>query len=602
MKTIILTITVVLVCYLRGFSQQLSDSLYNQFKESESLEILDEHLIVELVGAKIALMRFSILRDVQFVIRSEKGIEEINQLLIPEPFDHHYIQHAPTLHLQKRMFDDVRIDSLAVWVSRNGQFLRHPARGILFQDEVINDKSRLGIIQGRRLSVGDLVPGDTIRLYYSVNFPFDENWKHLFSIRLFHHSQWPQHHYQLNWRYNQRLDVDTAFHLIRPVVTVNRGIVDMQWTLRNLPGVLDEPNSHPYIDLPWFVFTPKPKELLVEQYSTFNENYIPAWMILSGQREQAVISSQVAVSQGVRTADFSAFNRLADSITAKCPDDSTGRKALTRFQKFMVNEVRYDNDLPFYRNEVNYLRDTPGRDLQGRLLRDRNRVAAYGNMILRLGLHFLTAYPMDKRCGEISPAFFSTIADNDFFLLTVLRDTSIAWIYPKSDMANFFCDEMPFYYEDTPVMLQNYLQKRGYKRDMDIRPIFYITPDSKPSENYRKVNAMVGVSFETRKASFQCRVSLSGQFSTMTRNIYRGMEVDSTINPKYGIKVSNIGKNVKMLKTSLGPVADDFPFLTSVTSAYECPLPDLSGDTLSINLSQWINHITVDVAMIPGHI
>lgn len=594
MKSTAITLAIAVICSLTGFSQQLSDSLYNQYKKPESLEILDEHLTVELIGAKIDLMRFSIIRDVQIVVRSKSGIDAINDFLIPETFDQYYIQHAPSLYLYERLFDNVKIDSLALWVKRNKQEVRHPARAVRIQQDVINSNLRLGNLYAYRLSVNELVPGDTIRLFYSVNFPFIDNADQLLTIRMFHHSKWSRKRYQLNWKYNGRLEVDTVFHLIRPEIVVKKGIVDMQWNLRNLPGALDEPNCHPYVDLPWFVFTPKPFDFLVQQYSTFEENYLPAWMIFGAERENDVIEAQIAASQGIRTSDYLAFNKLADSIIAKCPDDLNGRKSLTYFQKFMVSEVRYDKDLQYYRNKAGYLLDKPGRDLQGRLLRDRNRVAAYANMILRLGFRIMTAYPMDKRCGQISPAYFPTILDGDFLLLTILKDTSVAWIYPKSDKANYFCDEMPFYFENTQVMLQNYMQRRGYKRDMDIRPIFYVTPNSKPSENFRKINSSVSISFKTRTASFQSRVSLSGQFSTMTRNIYRGIKADSTINPKYNIKVSDIGKNVNVLKSLPGMVADSFPFLTSVATSYEYHLPSYNGDTLTINLSDWIKHITVD--------
>ncbi|MDD2963526.1 MAG: hypothetical protein PHQ65_14430 [Bacteroidales bacterium] len=587
-----ISLVAVLACWLTMlFGQQLNESDYHQSLVGESIEIVNDQMSVDMTGVKSSMIRFSVKRNVVLVIRTKEGLRDLNHMLIPEFFDQINITHAPSNIRQEKVYDNVKVDSVAAWKFTGGVENKIQASKRLCSFKTITDIDRYGQLNYYRLSLTGAGVGDTLRLYYAASIPLEENWHHLFSIRMFHHSRWPRRNYHLTWTYPTRIDVDTLFFKSRPVVSKSNGQTVFEWSMTNLAGSLDENNGRPYMELPWFAFNPKLSEFMMLQYSNFDQEYIPSWILMSYHRESAVTLARINVQQGVRTTDLLKFNKVVDTIKQRFPADSSGFKTLGWFQKLMVEKAKYDMDVKYYSNEANYLLNKPGGDMASCLIRDRNRLTAYSNMLLRFDFSVLLAYPMDKRAGTISSKYFPNMVFDDLLFLTVLRDSSLVWIYPISDKARFYADELPFYFENTDVMLTVFTQMRGYKRDMSSDAMFFHTPASKTSDNTRKVNGLVEMDLVNGKAKFSSRVSLSGQYSTICRNTYRGLPVDSTVNMLYHKRVSDISPETKILRTKNGAVADKFPFLTQTTTEYETPLPAWVSDTLTVDLSKWFHHV-----------
>ena len=123
------------------------------------------------------------------------------------------------------------------------------------------------------------------------------------------------------------------------------------------------------------------------------------------------------------------------------------------FQQYMVDSVRYSPAVPYYNHEEDHLIQKPGVDLFGYLVEDNHLDIIYGNMVPKLGLDLFTAYPIDKRTGEISSIYNPTVKENDILFAIQFTNESLGFVIPKSDKNHFYFEELPFYYEEISVLL-----------------------------------------------------------------------------------------------------------------------------------------------------
>ena len=68
--------------------------------------------------------------------------------------------------------------------------------------------------------------------------------------------------------------------------------------------------------------------------------------------------------------------------------------------------------------------DKSGQDLKNNELKDHNRFDVYAHMISSLGLDYYASYPVDKRYGEISNHYFTTIYDCDMLMVALLKNNT----------------------------------------------------------------------------------------------------------------------------------------------------------------------------------
>ena len=204
------------------------------------------------------------------------------------------------------------------------------------------------------------------------------------------------------------------------------------------------------------------------------------------------------------------------------------------------------------------------------MLKDNNLERIYGNIVPKLGLDIFTAYPIDKRVGEISPQYTPTVKENDLLFAIALKDKTLGFVIPKSDKNNYYFEEVPFYYEDIPVLLLHYtdypnkLEKRNFNTDFRQ----YKTPTSNWKDNYRKIQSKVTIDLENNIGEFKTRVILSGQYSTLTRSIYCSGPVDSTIDAKYLVPIWKISDNVEIKNIKPQHPMIYYPFKITITAEY----------------------------------
>lgn len=592
MKTIAIS-TLLLFSTLVNVYPQVSDSLFKASYTHEDLLILEEEMNVSFSGLKVMNIIVDVKNTTKFVVRNEKGIQNFQPFVLPKNFDELYIYHAPTIRGVDRAYEFITIRYFKAFVLQQGEMKPLDITTNIKPKQVIDSRGFFGHLDLYHYTIANINSGDTIIINYNYQFAFNENWLKLLSNRIFFHGIYPKKSFKLKWCYNINMVVDSLFvNLDPPKINIDGNKICYSWEFDNLPGALDESNSRPYLELPNFVFAPKPYDFEYTHFDSYKMEFIPIYFFLAHNRQSYILTGVWNNVIGNKNKSNLYFKRVADKIIAKAKQDTIGLERLRYFQQYMVDSVRYDNAENYYLHDVDHLKQKAGVDLWAYSVLDNNLESIYGNMIPRLAKEFFTAYPVDKRSGEISPIYCPTVYDNDLFFKVYFNDGTASYVIPKSDKNHYYFEELPFYYEDIPVMLMHVYDFRGYKVNFNTKYRESKTPASGFKENYRKVQSMVKINLKNSSADFMTRVILSGQYSTLTRCVYCDKPTDSTINPKYLDPVWNIADNVQIKSVKPGHPLIYYPFKTTITAEYTVnDITQEKDGQLEINTGRWLKII-----------
>ena len=571
---------------------EVNDSLFFDSIQNEDLLILSENLDVSFQGQKAEYIEVVFSKEIEYQILSDS----IHSLAIelPENNDPTYRPHGSDIKNLSRLLDDVRINFFEVQLFRaDGQEVSPAVKREEIQTRIVNDRNMFGYLYSYKYSITDVEKGDVVRIKYSYNTRYIYNYFRMFSYRMFLHDKYPRKEYKLTLSHHFDLEVDTFFmNNAQPTKKILENRIIYSWELANQPGCLDEPGSKPYVDLPWFTITIKPYELLYQDFNSFRETFVPMWYYLSARREEQLRKAVDDANLGTKDRDNLAFDKLAQRYINMTPEDSSGIDGLRLFQRFMVDSVRYENDFNYYNGDEGYLKDHPGIELTGNCVKDHLKDYVYASVLSKLGLQYFTAYVADSRSGAMSIEYYAPVYDNELLFAPILKNNTLAYLLPKSDCRNLYCEELPFYYENAPVLLIYTYDFAGYKRNFNELARIVNTPGSTHADNFRKINGMAEINLGANTIAFKTKISLSGQYSTLTRTNYTGLGTDSTVNKRYHKKVWEIGGEHVISELLPGQTDLYFPYHTSIEASYEVnSLINKVDDHFAIDVGKWTGHI-----------
>jgi hypothetical protein len=566
---------------------------FQNYLSTENVVVLDENLSIIVSGKKAELIDVEVDKKVSYKINNAEGAALLDTIIIPEPFDETYILHTQEIRRNISSISGIRIIQFSASIEKPDgsiQAVQPPFKTI--SKRII--KTSLGMAYQNEYYFDKLQPGDILNISYSYSFPFRDNWYKLFSTRVFFNSKYPRLSYDFSLTHSSFLEIDTfLINLKAPDFKNENNNKTYSWHMTDLPGCLDEAGSRPYKELPHLIFSLKPYDLLYEHFNSFKEEFVPLWLFLCYDREHDITYVVVDQSIGAKDKENLVYDKMAKRFLTMAGTDQIGVKSLQFFQRWMADSVRYNNSAMYYDNQEYYKISRPGQELQGGIMQDHAIETAYAAMILKLGLNFFTAYPVDSRCGEMSEKYFAPMYDNDLTFAVILKTNILAYLLPFSEINEYYCEELPFYYEDIPVILVNSYDFGGYKLNMLDSARIVRTPASQLSDNFRKIRSLVTVDLESGSTDFSTSVTLSGQYSTLCRFSYLNKPIDPTINPQYNQKVWEIDPDVSLIKLQSGKTDLYFPFKTAMTAEYKCNnLIKKTNESYEINLKNWLNHVT----------
>ena len=591
-RTQVISLILFLITTSINSFSQVSDSLFDLSCQNEDLIVLNEEMEVNITGRKTVLMIATVTNNLTIVIKTADGLSEFQPFKLPKKFDELYIYHAPTVRNIDWAYDNVEVLNFEANINsvNSIQIIKE-----ISTKRVLDMEGFFGNINLFEYTIENLHIGDTLRLSYTYDIPFKDNWIRLLSNRIFFHGKYPKKSYSLSWCHNKDLEVDSLFvnHVI-PEVSLEGNKFCYHWNLNNLPGCLDESGSRPYKTLPYFVFVPQSYDFEYTHFDSYVQEFIPPYFLESSKRQDELQIEYWDNVIGNKSKNNLHYQKVADRIIALTPDDTLGTARLRYFQQFMADSVVYDPALNYYNHNEDQIKQRAGVDLWGKTLKDNNIERIYGNIVPKLGVDLFTAYPVDIRVGEISPQYTPTVKDNDLLFGIALNDKTLGFVVPKSDKNNYYFEEVPFYYEEIPVLLLHYtdfpsmLEKRNFNREFRS----YYTPASNWKDNYRKVQSKVNVDLNSNTLKFQTRVILSGQYSTLTRCVYFSNPIDSTINPQYHDPIWSIASNVEVKKVVTLHPQIYYPYKTTVNAEYTIKnLLNIDNNQITIKPGNWFKMI-----------
>jgi hypothetical protein len=288
-------------------------------------------------------------------------------------------------------------------------------------------------------------------------------------------------------------------------------------------------------------------------------------------------------------------NSLVDKFIAEksagIPDSNTYGKLFV-IHSTIADSFRFVSDEEMFQ-ELDIRPERLGDFTAAYKIREISRQKLYAKILSELKYNYFTMYISDNRLGTIDSIYTSPIWNNEY-LYSILVNNSFVLMHPKRSDFGYYLEELPFYWENsTGVLVNSYDLFYKYIE----KPRIFGTAGSSLNDNVRLSNIMASVDLDSKQIDFEARVSLSGQYSTMTRFIYTLNQKDSINNPLYNKKISDISGDVKVRSSEIVSSRAAFPYNISVKSSYTKSngLASAQNDTMILDLGGWFNHIITDL-------
>ena len=560
--------------------------------KNENILIVKEKVDYTFMGVKFDFLHLITKKEIEYKILNQAGANELKTFVLPQPIDETFFVHTTDIRNFSVLSDNTTLTSFSGQVIKSdGQIIDIPNTPDLVNLRTIADNGYFGAIKTFHFAIPDLKVGDRVKIKYELQNPFRNNIYSMMVSRFFFHDKYPVADLDLSFSYDKTLQADTNFNHCSTELKIIGDHYCFNWHYRNLPGCLDEEGSHPYMDLPWFTFHPKLNESLEYAFDSFKEEFVKPWYLMTGHSMESYRNYLMEAQQGVKNEDNLGFEKLAKKFN-NLKHDIADDMRLWNFQKWIADSTVYHPDTSYYlRNEMQII-SRPGADLSHGFVRDHNKDDVYAAMIPRLGYLFVNAYLMDKRVGNISDTYYPSMHDNDVVYGVPLSNNIISYVIPVSDRNHYYFEELPFYYEDVPVIIMHPNDFKGYKRNYYDSLRIVRTQGSAFSENIRNSSCMVQVNVAEKDLAFNAKVNLSGQYSTLSRSVYLKKLPDKSINPEYLKKFWKIGGLVKDAQSSVVSGNYIFPYKATITGQYHSNSIKKTGEnTYEIDIANWFRHV-----------
>ena len=589
-----LLIAVVLLLNNNIKSKNADDGL-----KHESAVIISEKNSIVIQGKKSEFIYLIIDKYIKVKLNDEEGKNRFSDITLPENFDPTYIYHNSDIRNAGDYYDKVKMKSY------NGKIKK--ANGEMIETKISVVKQRIRSVSSTNgiyenfvyyeqphLKIENLEAGDELELNYSYELPFENNMDKLMSFRIFFNGVDFKIDYSMYISGSEKLNFNIkCFNNSKADTIIKEGEnLKYFWKKQELYGSIDEAGGRPYMSLPYVVITIKPSEYSYSVPNSTIEKYYPLYSIAVGIREKKELSILLSVIEGVKSKQWLKLDDFINEVTNDIKNDSLGYQKLYKVHNTIADDFKYLSDSAFFNRDDQQM-ERMGEFTASKQLREISRFDLYTALIYKLGLNFFTAYPIDKRFGEISEDFVKPMFDSDYLFGAVLKNSTLQFMYPKNSRFGYYMNEMPFYFENTKVQLVNLNDYRN--KDLPIKEDMRIiyTPFSKLSENERKSSVKVDINIENKTVSFNGNILLRGQYSTMTRGLYQYNYKTKTVNDIYNKKIYEISPEVKLISKSVNIKEKYFPFKTLVNAQYITDkLVEANDDgTYRLKLNNWFNHV-----------
>jgi len=570
--------------------------------ENEDAVYVDDQQLISVGGSLGSISNIMYQRKARLKFLTAEGIKKFSTLVIPESMDPLYDYHNEPFRNNSVKKGPDFFDATLNWFAARIIKADGKVIPLNFSDEFKN-REVLSIIIKQTVTYKyfksfywnmicrDLQPGDELEYDYQLMVPYDDNYLNYNSVRVFFNGEIPCQNYSLVFKYKSG-----PTHDIRFINGAEPDSMPMKdnfqyhyWTKQNLYGSIDEIGAQPYITLPYIVYSlnTRSETFRYNDAVTASFKYIPYWLAIIRVREAFDYTMRKNAAINMKDKQ----NLLIDAFIKKAGSgiaDSLNYKKFINVHSIIADSFKYDNDEALFR-EADIRAERMGEFTEAYKIREISRNKLYAKIINELKLEYSTFYLMDKRYGKINSDYQSPIWNTEA-LYAVYVNKTFAMVHPKKSNSGWYVEELPFYWENTSGLILNYYD---LFYDLAEKPNILKTVPSTLNDNIRMSNIKTEINLENKTVSFDAKVSLSGQYSTMTRFMYLSGVVDSINNPLYNKIITGIDTPVKLKSKEITKHSNTFPFVFDVRASYESNevITFKDDNSVAVNLGGWFNHI-----------
>jgi hypothetical protein len=426
-----------------------------------------------------------------------------------------------------------------------------------------------------------LNPEDEIEIHYKYEVPYQYNWFLFKYQRIFFHGFYPVQEQEIVIETEQNQAV--RYSGVAPDSSYTKKKRDfMIWKSHHLSPCAGEPGIRPSADMPHILYTIENEGLVGRSRHYLSGQWLPRNYTFSALnwRERNALWIQRVASRNIEIdAQTVKLKRFIEKHTAGIPDNQSAMK-LAKLHQVITDEFEFKWDDAYFAEKDLGL-EKMGSQVESGQIREISRYNLYAKLLHKLDLPFYTMYFLDARTGTLTERYHANMYFEDFAFAIPDSAGTLTVYYPKRDHFGYGPDEMPFYLASTPALTVNYSDL--FFTDDYFPPLINLPGQAFPNDRSIKLIAEVNSGLNTMHGKLN--VSLSGQFSTLTRSMYEWGKIDSSINPLYG-KLPLYDRKVYFNGWKQTGYEHEAPFFRSYAS--DCQLLNagslLSADHYSMSL------------------
>lgn len=573
-----------------------------QFKNADAV-VLEEKLIMNLVN-------FTNVRKTRIKFLKQEGINKHSTIVLPVsndpqgdlnavPFWEKDTVHRPLGEHTSLLYFAVRI------IKPDGSIVKAQ-----FNDRVQKFNHFFNKINRTYLSwfmnIAGIVVGDEVEIAVAYNAQF--NFGNYFN-RVFFNGDLDKQNFELVIRYPNSSLFFFQNHNGAPVpdTGIYKGTspnsYEYTWKAKNLKACINEKKARPYMELPYVSFYSHQND-----YGTLSSNkaYIekslpyPWEFIFLGNNNFLIKTEPGYVNYLPESMKLKLSKKDPETISVKrlveehCGNDSNKTSCLNKIHNLITDSFDYEKN---YDPEYEYMNEdysSVHKSIDRKILREEDRIDLYTRICYRLETDYFHCRLYDKRFNAMNYDVYYPSAVYNLFYALPYKGTYFFY-FPKMQRAGYYVNELPFYFEDINTMLIPQTVANSEKNDPNKNITFprVTTPFSTISDNTRTTNVMCNISLQNKTASFDTRLNLSGQFSTLTRGFYLYGEMDSTLEACYYKPVYELSNSSKLVSKELTSRKATYPYECNFRLKYtdNSTLTFPYSGTAKINLKNWFNNL-----------
>lgn len=569
-------------------------SVKTKFAAHDAVILTDNNRLI-VTGAKEEFINLRFIRHFKVKLLTEQGVQAFSKISLPESYDPVYdYRDVPVLKrdeiVRPQYFEVKPVEFQARVVRKNGK-----SRPAEYVRKMLTESKLFNLLMTRSEAYSytftQLKVGDELEIFYKYEIPFDKNWYNFNAARIFFQGKVPKQSYSLEISHYVRNESEFSGAAPNSDQEVENKRV-LRWERTDVSEVLQEIGARPANDLEHVVFGLNRNSFryhVLEPLSKMRGT-TPYWSYFLRQRESRAMWWRRVAMKNLPDRQNTKLNAFVDRCSVGVPDSLPHNQALAAHAK-IVKDFEFKPDLAYFQGTDQRLERIGDHAADGQI-REISRYNLYSKIYNRLRVPYLTVYMTDKRIGTPTRDYVGPIYDQDFAFVFGGNVNRLLFMYPKRHRFGYEADELPFYWEGTKALLSNVdlLHTFGYDSVLLVN-----THLTEAKANYRKTTVQAHVDYKAGTVTFDSKLHVRGQFSTMTRGFYLYEYRDSSINPKYHEHLYDLPKhNVTVTDREMSSHSISYPYAANFRLKYNARklcVQDPSTGIWVVPIRSWFNLI-----------